>query len=109
MTVERMIKELQKYNPKAVVKMHHRDDEPVLFVLGIVGDEERVWLESESDNDMGEEIGARFEYAVDGKIDELDFYEDLLETGIDVDMVRKYMDDETADHMKEFCEDHGLI
>lgn len=30
-------------------------------------------------------------------------------TGITVDMVRKYMDDETADHMKTFCEEHGLI
>lgn len=109
MTVERLIKELQGFNPKAVVKMHHRDDEPVLFAVGIVGDDDRIWLESESDNDMGEEIGARFESAAEDWESELDFYMDLLEIGIDVDMVRKYMDDETADHMKAFCEEHGLI
>lgn len=109
MTVERLIEELQKYNPKAIVKMHHRDNEPVLFVLGIVGDDERVWIESESDNDMGAEIGARFENAIKEQIDELDFYTDLLEIGIDVEMVRKYMDDETADHMEQFCKEHGLI
>lgn len=40
---------------------------------------------------------------------ELDFYTDLLETGITVDMVRKYMNDETADHMRDFCKEHGLL
>ena len=109
MTVERLIKELQKFNPKAVVKMHHRDDEPVLFVMGIVGDDERIWLESESDNDMGEEIGARFEVASEDWESELDFYMDLLETGIDVAMVRRHMDDETANHMEQFCKEHGLM
>lgn len=109
MTVERLIKELQTFNPKAIVKMHHRDDEPLLFVLGIVDDNERIWLECESDNDMAEEISARFESAAEDWESELDFYADLLEIGIDVAMVRKYMDDDTADRMQSFCEEHGLI
>lgn len=33
----------------------------------------------------------------------------MLESGINVDMVRKYMGDETADHMQDYCEDHGLL
>ena len=109
MTVERMIEELKKFNPNAVVKMHHRDSEPVLFVLGVVGDKDRVWIESESDNDMSAELEARFKYAIEEDIDELDFYIDLLEIGIDVHMVRKYMGDEYANHMHQFCEEHGLI
>lgn len=109
MRVKRLIEELSKFNPDAIVKMHHRDDEPVLFVLGVVGDNERVWLESESDNDMGEEIMARFENAIEEGIDELDVYTELLDIGIDVDMVRRHTDDETADHMQKFCEEHGLI
>ena len=40
---------------------------------------------------------------------ELDFYMDLLDDGIDVDMVRKYMGEDTADVMAEFCEEHGLV
>lgn len=28
---------------------------------------------------------------------------------IDVPMVRKYLGNETADHMQEFCEEHGLL
>lgn len=58
-------------------------------------------LETENDNDMREEIQ-------DGK-DELDVYSEMLETGIDIKMVRKYLGDDAADHMKDFCKEHGLI
>lgn len=44
----------------------------------------------------------------DGK-DELDVYSEMLETGIDIKMVRKYLGDDVADHMKDFCKEHGLI
>lgn len=37
------------------------------------------------------EIGARFDDAIDTDRDETDFYTELLETGIDVAMVCKYM------------------
>ena len=43
------------------------------------------------------------ESSIQGAVREL--YE---ETGITVEMVRKYMDDETANHMQEYCEEHGL-
>lgn len=42
------------------------------------------------------------------RLDELDVYMDMLEIGIGVDMVRKYMGDELADHMEKFCKEHGL-
>lgn len=109
MTVKRLIEELKNFPQEAVVKLHHRNSEPVLFALAILGDEKNVWLEGESDNDMGAEIEARFKYAIENQIDELDFYMDLLEIGIDIDMVRKYMGDNYADIMEVFCEEHGLI
>lgn len=34
---------------------------------------------------------------------------EMLETGIDIKMVRKYLGDDVADHMKVFCIEHGLI
>lgn len=55
-------------------------------------------LETENDNDMREEIQARFDAA-----------SEMLETGIDIKMVRKYLGDDVADHMKDFCKEHGLI
>lgn len=109
MKVKTLIKKLQKFNPEAVVKLHHRDDEEVLFTVGIAGMNDVMWLETESDNDMSSEISARFEAAYEEDWDELDFYNDLLETGITVEMVRKYMDEEHANHMQVFCEEHGLI
>lgn len=61
------------------------------------------------DNDMREEIQARFDAALEDGKDELDVYSEMLETGIDIKMVRKYLGDDVADHMKDFCKEHGLI
>lgn len=109
MKVKRLIEQLSKYDPEAVVRMHERYGSPVLFALALQKDNTTVWLECEADTDMAEEINVRFQQALDGEQDELDFYADLLEIGIDVDMVRKYIDDDTADHMETFCMDHGLL
>lgn len=108
-SVSSLIDELSMVNPEAVVKLHSKTGEEVLFVVTFKRGPSVVWLETESDNDMGAEIGEWFENALENWNDELDFYMDLIDTGITVDMVRKYMDDETADHMKTFCEEHGLI
>lgn len=42
-------------------------------------------------------------------IKQKDVYSEMLETGIDIKMVRKYLGDDVADHMKDFCKEHGLI
>lgn len=109
MKVKTLIENLQCMPQEAEVKLHHFTGEEVLFALKIKGDDKIVWLETESDNDMKEEIGARFAYAEENQLDELDFYTNLLEIGINVEMVRKYIGNETADHMKQFCEEHGLM
>ena len=70
---------------------------------------DNIVLETENDNDMREEIQARFDAALEDGKDELDVYSEMLETGIDIKMVRKYLGDDAADHMKDFCKEHGLI
>jgi len=70
---------------------------------------DNIVLETENDNDMKEEIQARFDAALEDGKDELDVYSEMLETGIDIKMVRKYLGDDAADHMKDFCKEHGLI
>ena len=109
MTVERLIKELSRYNPKARVRLHGEEGEELLFVRSLVKDGDNVWVEGESENDIEEEIIARFKSAVEEGIDETDVYADMLEIGIDVDMVRRNMYDETADHMEKYCKEHGLL
>lgn len=54
-------------------------------------------LETENDNDMREEIQARFDAALEDGKDELDVYSEMLETGIDIKMVRKYLGDDLPD------------
>ena len=65
-------------------------------------------LIEKNDNDMREEIQARFDAALEDGKDELDVYSEMLETGIDIKMVRKYLGNDAAD-MKDFCKEHGLI
>lgn len=108
MTVKTLIEKLSHYNKNAIVRLHHREGEELLFALAFQNDDTIVVLETENDNDMREEIQVRFDAALDGR-DELDVYSEMLETGIDIKMVRKYLGDDVADHMKDFCKEHGLI
>ena len=106
MTVKTLIEKLSHYNKNAIVRLHHREGEELLFALAF---HTTVVLETENDNDMREEIQARFDAALEDGKDELDVYSEMLETGIDIKMVRKYLGDDAADHMKDFCKEHGLI
>ena len=108
MLVKNLIKRLEKMNPEAQVRISYKDGEVLLFVMAQVGHDDIVWLESESDCDMKCEIQTRFDDAIENGTDELDVYAEMLEAGIDVDMVRRYMGNQAADHMQEFCESHGL-
>lgn len=108
MTVGELIRRLEKYDKEEIVRLHHFDGEPVLFVVTAVN-KKGVWLETESDNDMAEEISERFEDAINQGIDETEVYSLMLEQGIGVDMVRKYMGDDVAERMFEYCKEHGLL
>lgn len=93
MTVKTLIEKLSHYNKDAIVRLHHREGEELLFALAFQNDDTTVVLDAALE---------------DGK-DELDVYSEMLETGIDIKMVRKYLGDDAADHMKVFCIEHGLI
>ena len=108
MTVGTLIKYLQKYDENEIVRLHCVDGEPVLFALQAMN-KPGVWLETESDNDMAEEIKARFEDAALHGVDEGDVYSLMLEQGIDIGMVRKYIGDAGANKMRTYCEHHGLL
>ena len=109
MTVKYLMEQLSKMNPEARVVLHHPLGKEALFCVSLHNDNTKVWLEDASDNDMEAELEARFEYAFEKGIDELDFYMDLLETGITIEMVQECMGKAHANHMKQFCEEHGLL
>jgi len=108
MTVGTLIKYLQKYDENEIVRLHNIDGEPVLFALQAVN-KPGVWLETESDADMAEEINARFEDAVINGVDEGEVYSLMLEHGIDINMVEKYAGCDVANKMRSYCKCHGLL
>ena len=108
MKVERMIEELKKYNPEAEVKLHHREGNNALFVLGYVSDENIVVIEDKSDSDLGSELHTRFTDASEQQLDELDFFMDLLETGFTLEDIKLNLPDR-YEYAKKFMEDHALI
>lgn len=108
MKVSRMIKELQKYNPDAEVKLHNKEGNNALFVVAYLGDESRVIIEDGSDNDLRSELCARFEGASEHFNDELDFFMDLLETGFTLDDIKENLP-EQYEYSKTYMEEHGLI
>ena len=108
MKIKNLIKKLEKMDPNAEIRLHDKAGEPVLFVVSAEKYPD-VWLQTEGDVDMADEIQSRFDDAIDNGTDELDVYMEMLDCGIDVPMARKYLGNEAADHMQEFCEEHGLL
>lgn len=108
MKIKNLIKKLEKMDPNAEIRLHDKAGEPVLFVISAKKYPD-VWLQTEEDVDMADEIQSRFDDAIDNGTDELDVYMEMLDCGIDIPMVRKYLGNEAADHMQEFCEEHGLL
>ena len=108
MTVERLVKQLQKCNPKAEVRLNDCRGTVALFALSMSNKDNLVWIEGKDDIDLGEEISARFENASEAQMDELDFFMDLLDTGITLEDIKQYCPDK-YEYSKVFMEEHGLI
>lgn len=110
MKVRKLIELLNKIDPDADVLMHGSGGKPVIFVAGLSKDRGVIWLESEDDCDLKAQIDAYYDNTnAEIDVDELDFYSELIDHGITADHVRRYRGDEDANHMIEFCEEHGLI
>lgn len=109
-TVGELKKALDDVTDKdSVVKMDSVHGYEILFTNARKDDHKIMWVDGEGDIDMGNEISTRFEDAIEEGLDEADMYSDMLEIGIGVDMVRKYMGDEDAAHMETFCKENGLL
>lgn len=112
MTAQWLIDTLKKANPEQRIYLDSKYSEEALFVVSFISPEKYsniICLETESDNDMGAELEDRFDNALEDYEDELDFYSDLLDMGITIEMVEKYLGKSQAEHMKVFCEEYGLI
>lgn len=93
----------------AIVRLNGAMGEEVLFIKKHAADQSLVWLETESDVDLEKIIKDRLNEALINGEDETDVYSELLESGINLDMVEKYLGSGQADHMEACCREHGLI
>lgn len=53
MTVKTLIEKLSHYNKNAIVRLHHREGEELLFALAFQNDDTTVVLETENDIEHG--------------------------------------------------------
>ena len=97
MTVERLIKQLEKFNPKAEVRLNEAYGSTALFALALVDSSNNkdlsnvVWIEGKNDVNIKEELTARFEVAPEEYDDELDFFMELDDIGYTLDDIKKIL------------------
>lgn len=111
MKIKKMIETLEKfskYNPDANVKLHGKYGESALFIMGINGDNDAVWIESESDADMAAELDERFR-DIDECDNAIDYYADMIDLGITPTMVGKYIGKEYEMIMLIDCASYNLL
>lgn len=110
MKVKELIRQLENYDPEARVYsdcwMGEGKDE--ILCSFSYKDNGNVILENASQFDMKEEIEAMFDYYNEESIDEIDGYQDMCDKGYTPDVVSKYYDEETGEHMRQFCDEHGI-
>lgn len=108
MTAEMLINALKDQDPNASIKIIDNDKrEFLIFFVALSKD--AVWLQCENDCNMEEEILGRFDLAVELGMDDIEVYSQMLEDGITVEIMRKYIGNEAANYMKVFCEEHELM
>lgn len=105
MKVGRLIEKLQKFDKDATVRLHSINGEEVIFVTAYQNNNESIFLETASENDMGSEIDARLE-DIKSHDEERNRYIDMWLDGINVEMVRKYAGEEAAKRMEEIIKSY---
>ena len=67
-----------------------------------------IVIETSDDMDMTSELYERFKDAANNQLDELDFFMELMENGITLQDIKKFLP-EKYKYSKKFMQEHGLI
>ena len=70
MTVEKLINQLKKYNPKAEVRLNNHQGTIAFFAVAFTNNDNLVWIEGKDD------------IVIETQMDELDFFMELIDIGI---------------------------
>ena len=107
MTVENLIKQLEKMNPKAEVRINNIRGSIALWA-STNKESDTVWIEGKDDINVGDELRSMFNYAKETGIDETAVYTELLEMGFTLDDIQKNCSDK-YEPMKAFIEQHDMM
>lgn len=108
MTVRKLIEILKDVDQDAEIMLHSHKDlggSSPLFVVYRTGDPKCVWIEDKGDCDYSYQLSCRFEE----KCKDLEFYKDLLDRGVTIEEVKRYVGKEEASKMTDFCKANNLI
>lgn len=88
-TAENLMSMLEKFNPEAEVKMHDANGNNALFVLAYRDFKDTIVIEDKSDNDLGSELEARYQNAVENNISKEDLYTEMRELGYTLEDIKE--------------------
>ena len=109
MKIEKMIEELQRIQnicPGVDVKLHHPTGNVALFCLCIVASSDptysgSVFIEDESDIDVGNELYAQIEHAKNNNMNDNDLLDRLFEIGFTMKHLKDWLDEKDYLKFKE--------
>ena len=104
----KLLETLVKDNPEAEIKMHHREGNNLLFAVTYVNDNSVMVLEDRDDNDLGSELGARFEALDEKEFEEEYFYRDLIDTGFTLEDIKENIPDR-YEEIRGKLKEYGLM
>lgn len=105
--IAEVLSKMAQENPNSDVKLHGLYGESALFICKKKGDE-TIWIQSESDVNMKEEISERFK-CINECDNAIDYYADMLDLGITPTMVGKYIGKEYEMKMLIDCASYNLL
>ena len=105
--IAEVLSKMAQENPNSDVKLHVLYGESALFICKKKGDE-TIWIQSESDVNMKEEISERFK-CINECDNAIDYYTDMLDLGITPTMVGKYIGKEYEMKMLIDCASYNLL
>ena len=111
MKVRRLIEELQKFNPESRVYFGSwmgKGRNEILCCFAFK-DNEEVILETAEEFDTKNEIKEMFDAFIEEGWDEADAYREMIDFGYTPQLLKWIGMEDEANHMEEFCKEHGII
>ncbi len=107
MKVKELIRQLKEFDPEARVFADSEQCDEILCSFAFT-DNGNVVLEHAGQFDVKSEIGQMLDDYLEDGVDETDAYTEMCDKGFTPDVVSWFYDKWVGEHMKKYCEEHGI-